>query len=326
MATIDLSAINQSFAFADNPIIVKASDLGFLDGSIFRQAIFEVDTYYNKVESSKRTYIFAVNVEDGASSTECDIASALRSTFARYQYRADLITSTGFVSYPAVRYQVSVHTKYMKDGVVTSSLPTEKSVDLYAFMGGLSDMERWIGSSNINCQDAPSFTTKPSGELYDKGQLIATTTYDAANREVKTQFSTAQSGVLDTRDRTTILFVNSRGVFDTISVIGYESEERAVASEVRSLVGGVAYRPSPAITTHKEGGEASWKMSSGWVSREWAQWYAGEFLMAKHYWMPKDGQWLPVAVMPDGDSIVTYDRNDPSLLAVNFTVRAAIKG
>ena len=132
--------------------------------------------------------------------------------------------------------------------------------------------------------------------------------------------------MLDTRDRTTILFVNSRGVFETISVVGYESEEYAVSAEVRSLVGDTSYRPSPYVTTHKEGGGASWKMSSGWVNREWAQWFAREFLMAKHYWIPKDGRWLPVAITPDSDSIVTYDKNDPSLLAVNFTVRAAIKG
>jgi hypothetical protein len=67
-------------------------------------------------------------------------------------------------------------------------------------------------------------------------------------------------------------------------------------------------------------------MSSGWVNREWAQWFACEFLMAKHYWIPKGGRWLPVAITPDSDSIVTYDKNDPSLLAVNFTATAAIKG
>lgn len=326
MATIDLSAVNANFAFADNPIIVKATSLGFPTGSIFRQVVFEVDTYYDKSANATRTFTFAINADDGASSVECDISSALRSAFARYKYNADLVTSTGSITYPAVTFNVSVYTKWMLNGVADQSKSATDNTTYIAFLGGLSDMERWKYSSTINCEDIPDFTTKPTGEIRDEGQLITTTEYDSTNDEVKTQFSTAQSGTLDTRDRTTILFVNSRGVFDTISIVGYESEEYAVPAEVRSLVGGTSYRPSPYVTTRKEGGGASWKMSSGWVNREWAQWFAREFLMAKHYWIPKDGRWLPVAITPDSDSVVVYDKNDPSLLAVNFTVRAAIKG
>lgn len=335
MATIITEAINADFAFADNPIIVKATGLNFETGSIFRQVIFEVFTFYNGGASTERSFTFAVNVDDGATSVECDISSALRSTFAQYKYNADAVTSTGTITYPFVTYVMSIKTREMIDGVVKDSAPTyqpplnedkEYTGAYKSFLGGLSDMERWSGGETKNAAIPSSFSTKPTGEIRDRGQLIATSTYDATNRVVKTQFSTAQSGTLDTRDRTTILFVNSRGVFDTISVVGYESEEYAVSAEVRSLVGGASYRPSPYVTTHKEGGGASWKMSSGWVNREWAQWFAREFLMAKHYWIPKDGRWLPVAITPDSDSIVTYDKNDPSLLAVNFTATAAIKG
>lgn len=326
MAIIDLSAVNANFAFADNPIIVKATNFEFQDGSIFRQVVFEVETYYDKLDSNKRTFLFAVNVDGSVTEVACDISSALRSTFALYQYNADAVSSTGSITYPAVTFKVSVYTKWMLDGVAGQSGSATDNITYIAFLGGLSDYERWSGGDTKNSVIPSSFSTKPTGEIRDLGQLIATSTYDATNRVVKTQFSTAQSGVLDTRDRTTILFVNSRGVFDTISVVGNESEEYAVSSEVRSLVSGTSYRPSPYVTTHKEGRGASWKMSGGWVNREWAQWFAREFLMAKHYWIPKDGRWLPVAITPDSDGIVTYDKNDPSLLAVNFIATAAIKG
>lgn len=326
MATIDLSAVNANFAFADNPIIVKAKELGFTAGSIFRQVVFEVETYFNKLDINKRTFVFAVNAEGSATEVACDISSALRSTFALYQYNADAVSSTGSITYPAVRFKVSVYTKWMLDGVADQSGSATDNTTYIAFLGGLSDMERWSGGETKNATIPSSFSTKPMGEIRDRGQLIATSTYDAENREVKTQFSTAQSGVLDTRDRTTILFVNSRGVFDTISVVGNDSEEYEIASEVRSLVGATAYRPSPYITTHKEGGGAVWKMSSGYVNKEWAQWYAREFLMARYYWLRKDDLWLPVAITPDSESVTTYNKNDPSLVAVNFTVKAAIKG
>lgn len=326
MATIDLSAINADFAFADNPMIAKAKDLTFTTGSIFRQVVFKVETFYNKSDSNKRTFMFAVNAEGGVTEVTCDISSALRSTFVQYQYSGDAVSSTGSITYPAVTFKVSVYTKWMLDGIADQSDPVTNNTTYIAFMGGLSDYERWSGGATINAAIPTSFSTKPSGEIRDRGQLIATSTYDAENRMVKTQFSTAQSGVLDARDRTTILFVNSRGVFDTISVVGNDSEEYEIASEVRSLVGATAYRPSPSVTTHKEGGGAVWKMSSGWVNKEWARWYAREFLMAKHYWIAKDGRWLPVAIVPESDSVVVYDKNDPSLLAVNFTMRSAIKG
>ncbi len=325
MATLDLSAIKAAFAFADNPIIVKATELSFPEGSIFRQVIFDVETYYDKAASASRTFFFAISADGEGSTVECDISSALRSTFAQFQYDASAVTSTGSITYPVVTYKVSIYTEWMIDGVTDSSGKTTSEI-YRAFLGGLSEMERWKDSSTINCAITPTFTTKPAGEIRDKGQLIATTTYDSEAGEVKTRFSTAQSGTLDARDRTTILFVNSRGVYETVSVLATESEEYEVSAEVRRLVGEASYRPSPYITTHKEGGGASWKMSSGWVNREWAQWFAREFLMAKHYWLRKDNRWLPVAIEPKSDSVMTYDKNDPSLLAVNFTVTSALRG
>lgn len=326
MATIDLEAINANFAFADNPIVVKATDFDFPEGSIFRQVIFEVDTYYNKLDSEKRTYAFTVNVDDGASSVQCDVSSALRSTFAKYQYVADGIAHDTTIVYPTVSYRVSVYSKWMIDGIVDQSAPTAKNETLLAYMGGLSDYERWKERGDINSAVPTTFSTKPSGEVLDKNQPIAITTFDSANGEVVTAFSMPRGGLIDARNRATILYVNSRGVFDTVSVIGYDSEEYEITSDVRGLVGSTAYRPSPYLSTHKEGGGAVWKMTSGYVNKDWAQWYAREFLMAKHYWLLKDSCWLPVAIAPDGDSVVTYDRNDPSLLSVNFTVRSAIKG
>ena len=142
MATIDLSAVNANFAFADNPIIVKAKELGFIAGSIFRQVVFNVETYYNKSDSNKRTFTFAVNAEGGVTEVSCDISSALRSTFAAYQYNADAVSSTGSITYPAVTFKVSVYTKWMLDGIADHSGTVTDNTTYIAFLGGLSDIER----------------------------------------------------------------------------------------------------------------------------------------------------------------------------------------
>ena len=327
--------INAKFCFADNPIIVKAKGLGFSEGSIFRQVVIEVTTYYDNLASSARVYMFSVNDEGGDATLSCDVSSAIRSTLAAYEYDAKL-TNGKFV-YPNVGFSIKVWAKEMNNGVVAESDPVQATAldvetstqtkTFYAYLGGLSKRELWQSDSDINVGAIPTrFSTKPSeGEFMPTGCFVTTTSMNGAGK-VQTTLSAMSVASIDSRKGEQILFVNSRGVYETISVMATESEEYEIGSEVRSLVGATAYRPSPAVISHKEGGGAVWKMSSGYVNREWAQWYASEFLMAKHYWLHKDGRWLPVSITPDSDSVMTYDKNDPSLIAVNFTVRAAING
>lgn len=327
--------INAKFSFADNPIIVKAESLSFSDGSIFRQVIVEVTTYYDDLGSTGRVYLFSINVNGDDSTIACDVSSAIRSTLASYEY--DATTANGEFVYPNVRFRIKMWAKEMKDGVVSEGDHVEASAldaatntstkEFYAYLGGLSDRERWLSSSTVNTKDVPTrFSTKPStGEFMPTGCFVTTTSMNGEGK-VQTTLSVMSSQSIDSRKGEQILFVNSRGVYETISIVSNESEEYDIETEVRSLVGATSYRPSPSIISHKEGGGAVWKMSSGYVNKEWAQWYAREFLMAKHYWLRKDGLWLPVAITPDSGSVMTYDKNDPSLVAVNFTVMAAIKG
>ena len=68
------------------------------------------------------------------------------------------------------------------------------------------------------------------------------------------------------------------------------------------------------------------KMSSGTVSRAWADWWVTEFLMAKKYWMFYDGRWLPVTVTPVDDETLVYDRSEQRLPHVDFEVEIAVEG
>ena len=159
----------------------------------------------------------------------------------------------------------------------------------------------------------------PTGHIYTQTSM-------ASDGRLKTTLSALSGPSLDSRPGTVVLFVNSRGVYETVSIMASESEEYEMESNILSLVGAASYRPSPSIISKKEGGGAVWKMSSGYVNKDWAQWYAREFLMAERYWIRNENRWIPVAISPDSDSVMTYDKNDPSLLSVNFVVRSAIKG
>lgn len=333
--SLKIDEFNADFAFANNPIVVKATNLDF--NGLFRKVIFEVNTYYEHLESNKRTFIFEVSAE-GLSYTDtvrCDISSCLRSAFAQYEYNPEDITESSLLTYPGVRFGVKAWLRDFYNGVIEDGPSSEASGVLSdgssttifsAFLGGLSEMERWTGDSDVNGYPIPlSFSTKPSGEILCWGQILVRTWYDAETGNVTSSFS-VNNQFMDARERISILFVNSRGVYETISVLGNESEEYEVVSEEMLKTGIAEYRPSATIFMHKTGGAATWKMSSGYVNKEWAQWYTREFLMANHYWLRKDSRWLPVAISADGNSVATYDKNDPSLVSVDFIVKSAIKG
>lgn len=331
MAYPDLKLINKDFCFIDNPVVVKAGALGFQEGSIFRQVVFQIDTYVNKMSFNHRRFTFHVNADDyvllegDTFEVLCDISSTLRSALAYYVYDTNNIDAGSDVVYPMLSYRVSVFTKEMVNAIVVES-QIIASEYCNAFLGGVSERERWESGIEINYSPEPTFSTKPSsGELFGENQIVCASEFDSENEVIKSLFSVYE-GEADNRSRATILFVNSRGVYETISVLATESEEYEIDSKVRSIVGATAYRPSPSVISHKSGGGAVWKMSSGWVNKEWVQWYAREFLMAKHYWLRKENKWLPVAISPDEDSVTTYDKSDPSLISVNFTVRSAING
>jgi hypothetical protein len=81
-------------------------------------------------------------------------------------------------------------------------------------------------------------------------------------------------------------------------------------------------------------GRRSWQMSSGYVTREWAEWWATEFIggKRKRWWMLWQGpglatpRYVPVVVEPAKKSINIYDRAKQQLASVDFTVTLALEG
>jgi hypothetical protein len=81
-------------------------------------------------------------------------------------------------------------------------------------------------------------------------------------------------------------------------------------------------------------GRRSWQMSSGYVTREWAEWWAMEFLggKRKRWWMKYKGPgqatpaYVPVIVEPAKKSISIYDKTKQQMPHVDFTVTLALEG
>ena len=100
-----------------------------------------------------------------------------------------------------------------------------------------------------------------------------------------------------------------------------------VETKTYSRVERPTFRPSRSLMTVTQGGaRRSWQMSSGHVTREWAEWWQTEFVPARQKWMLYKGAYVPVIVEPAKKSADIYDRAKQNMPHVDFTVTLALEG
>ena len=315
------------FNFIENPIIVHVPSSGFAfpAGSTFRQIVIKVDVH-STWDGKDSTYYFYADASAGTD-LSVDISSALRGAMKGWSPDAGSVSVTtgSSVIYPYARFGATLSEKYMLDGTVYEIAGASRSM-AYAYYGGLSGYELLTYSSHAaGFYTSLDFSRKPlSGELHSVGDVKTTSSYNGLT--VKTTTSIVSSGAFEKGMMQQFLFVNSLGVLETVSALSRESLSYRIESETKNLASAPAYFARPDRTTHKTGGRGVFKMSSGVVSREWADWWTTEFLMARKYWMLYDGRWLPVTVTPAGDETVVYDKAEQRLAHVDFDVEVAVEG
>lgn len=130
----------------------------------------------------------------------------------------------------------------------------------------------------------------------------------------------------DSQEYVDFLFVNRRGAVETCS--GRMLEELSIDVETAqySRVERPTFQPSRSLMAIASGGRRSWSMSSGYQTREWAEWWTLEFLMARQWWMLYNGKYVPVIVTPAKKSVSIYDRSKQQMPHVDFTVTLALEG
>lgn len=136
----------------------------------------------------------------------------------------------------------------------------------------------------------------------------------------------------DSIDYTDFLFVNRRGALETCSAPTKESMDIGVETTQYTRVERPTFKPSRSLTAVASGGRRSWQMSSGGVTREWAEWWSLEFLTARRWWMKYKGPgmtaatFVPVIVEPAKKNTSIYDRTKQQMPHVDFTVTLALEG
>lgn len=361
MATINTTSFPESFNFVGNPIIVEAVNKTNVSDSSMHQTVIEVIAPLPSSvgETITADYTFECETTPGGT-VSVDISSALRAILEPKEWNP-LIWAEGYtISYPTAEFAVRVYDRYMYDGAIydgdKSFYPTDAGsgagYGAHAFLGKLSDLERYILSNHPDdFYEYLTFSRKPtSGERWGVGDLQLTSKYNSSTKKVESTVHriTDDEATLPTGHRQ-FLFVNSMGVYETVSAVMRESLSYTMESTVHSLAQGPTYKGSPSLSTHKTSPRATLQMSSGYTTREWADWWTTEFLTAKHCWVKmglngmikqvtnedgtvadislnRDAYWIPCTVTPADEETLIFNRAEQRLPHVNFDVKLALSG
>lgn len=198
---------------------------------------------------------------------------------------------------------------------------------------------------NTNQRDGDA-STKPTSTPERVGSQSITSWVDVSNNGTQCVFYAHENGSPDNpashapivlRDSipyTDFLFVNRRGAIETCSAQMLNSMGIDVDTEKFARTERPAFQPSRSLMAISRGGRRSWSMSSGYQTREWAEWWTLEFLMARQWWMlceyKSNGEtikkYIPVVVTPAKKQTDIYDQTKQQMPSVSFIVTQALEG
>lgn len=292
----------------------------------------------------------------GQSEISFDISSALRSIWSGYEYDGEVgdaqDAADGYTGRHWSRiyreYSLVVSTEYLaSDGEYTTTASAEFNGGRCSIgwltewersnigLAGNADMSYWEGS-NLRNGDA---STKPTSTPERVGITSITSWVDVSNSGTQGEFFTSDTTPVtdrssshaplvlrDSQPYVDFLFVNRRGAVETCSGQTLEAMSIEVNSVQYSRVERPTFKPSRSLMAVSSGGRRSWEMSSGYVTREWADWWVMEFLMSRQWWMLYQGRYVPVIVKSSKQQTGIYDRSKQQMPHVDFIVTLALEG
>ena len=266
---------------------------------------------------------------------EFDISSVFRAASDAFQYEP---LDSGSITYPQFSASIEARDVWLRDGEVVDPAPSSAYVvtaECTAYMGKFTDFERCHSTQTM------SYTRKPrTGEIVCVGDsivsplpntypsvqtLIATETN--AGKSIKLQDTWHEVYVLPYVDRNSrqFQFVNSRGVVESIRAWQMESEKLSSSHEEHAVSRFETFNEFTRIISRKKASRTELQLCSGFVSYEWAHWWANDFCQSEQHWMLVDGLWLP-CVVTINDSETIIDKTKAQMCYVAFTCKPNVDG
>lgn len=342
--------------FADSPVVIDISGLTWPTENNVPTSPFNI-VRVKVIYSGKTVGEFHADT-GGQSSISFDISSALRVIWADYDFHYEVgeaYALNGMEPRTYRAYSLEVYTEYLStDGVYTvTSVATGGGKCAIGHLTEFersqiankedADMSHW-NSSNRRNGDA---STKPTSSPERVGSTSITSWVDFVSGSTDHHYyastatpaadgTTAHAPIVlrDSQPYVDFLFLNRRGAVETCSGMTKEMMEIDNSVKTYSHTEGPSFKPTRSLTAIGSDGRRSWQMSSGYVTRDWAEWWAQEFLggKRKQWWMLWRGpgmakaMYVPVIVKPSKSSITIYDRQKQDMPHVDFIVTLALEG
>ena len=268
-----------------------------------------------------------------------DISSAWKAVYNR---QAPDVDSKGYTALPG---KLTCHTEGVVNGELVKRNLGALMSDIYLLKGGVPasiiQQNKWTLPAQAYSAYKDRLTLKPkggSGEVVNIGDEVwvsgvkVSTDVKVSTNVIKDDlgsvgvkdFAGRKVKVVNDPRRVEFAFVNSFGVVEHASAV----VRGAMSMENASTEFGVISEPSFAVKedTAVSGADShpTWKMSSGYCSREWLLWWATEFLPRKRsvnrWWMKTANGWLPVVVSAKSNDI--YEQAKGGMKSIDFEVKA----
>lgn len=279
-----------------------------------------------------------------------DISDALRTVAGKFTYSP----ITAETTYPYLAYTLKAWDEYMIDGVLHEKVAERNyGSTMYALMGAFTDAERYLSDGT---KSVTSFSRKPiSGEVCSQNESVVYPSAPSSNISIHSAISNGQKvnvmslpdkiGMVSVGERQVYVdthatnrvqfqFVNGLGVVESISAESLEALETSGTSEITAITAPASFKNVNRMSANKSGRRPKYKMSTGAITQEWAEWWHNEFFdqsdkfrrtLAQSCWIKLDGHWWPCAAILEDDTTI-YDRTQNGMVRIDFTVHLAIDG
>lgn len=278
-----------------------------------------------------------------------DISDVLRTVAGQYVFSP----ISAAITYPYLAYKLSAYDEYMTDGILYEKVAERVyGSTMYALMGAFTDAERYLSSGT---KQVTAFTRKPSeGEICSQNESVVYPSAPTSSIYISSNISSGptvnvlslsgKSGVVsvggreiyvdpNAKNRFEFQFVNGLGVIESISAESLESVETSGTSELEAVTAPASFAGVNRLSVQKSGRRPKYKLSTGYITKEWAEWWHNEFFctdpfrntLAESCWMNIGGAWFPCVPVLE-DDLTLYNRIENGMVKIDFTVHLAIDG
>lgn len=279
-----------------------------------------------------------------------DISDALRTVAGKFTYSP----ITAEYTYPYLAYTLKAWDEYMIDGILHEKVAERNyGSTMYALMGAFTDAERYLSNGT---KSVTSFSRKPlKGEVCSQNENVVYSSVPSSEISIHSAISSGpklnimslsdKSGMVSVGERQVYVdtnatnrvqfqFVNGLGVVESISAESLESLETSGTSEITAITASASFKNVNRMSANKSGRRPKYKLSTGAITQEWAEWWHNEFFdqsdnfrrtLAQSCWIKLDEHWWPCEAILEDDTTI-YDRTLNGMVRIDFTVHLAIDG